>query len=609
MAIRRIDPGRTGEVAPGAQRERGPETTAGDGRLGRSASMSLDDARLLAELSPAPLFVVEDGQITFANAACSAILGYSPDELIARGINGLAHPDDLPMIIGYLNARLSGGNAPSQYVARFITRFGEVVWTAAHVVAVEIDGTRMAVGTVVDITERVAIEKALRESEQRWRSLVQTAPSFIVMVDGGGAILDINRVGTAATFEGIVGSHVYDYILPEYHDLVRSAIKKVMSTGETERIEYAGLTDDDVVTWYDSNLGPVEEDGAVVAVTVVTNDIAAKKATEDALRESEARFRSLVETAPSLILMVGDDCRILDVNRVQSARRADVIGRSVLTHITPEYHEVVRNTILNVFATAAPAIIEHEGVHSDGRTTWYSSNLGPVVRDGRVAAVTVVANEITERKAMEDALRESEAQIRALVETAPSFICTVDREGRYLSVNRTIPELDVSSVLGVAMFEYIDEESHEDVREALRIVFEEARVVTFECRALGPGGATVWYASAAGPTVRGGRVVSATIVSNDVTEQKEMRAELETLREAVEARAASQYKQGNPYHLSFREIMVLNLVSEGRSDRQIAETICISAGTVNKHVTNAMRKMGVSNRTEAAARAVREGII
>ena len=271
---------------------------------------NVDEARMLAELSPASLFVVEDGQLTFVNAACASILGYTPGEMITLGIHGVTHPEDLPKVQRIAGARLAGGASPVSYEARFLTRGGEVRWAEIKVVTVEIGGRQLAVGAVTDITDRVAVESALRESERRWRSLVQTAPSFIVMVDGNGAILDINRVADATTFDAIVGSHVYDYVLPEHHELVRDAIARVMASGQTATIEYAGLAAGAGETWYASNLGPVEEDGVVVAVTVVTNDIGPRKAMEDALRASEARLRSLVETAPSLILMVdieGDD--------------------------------------------------------------------------------------------------------------------------------------------------------------------------------------------------------------------------------------------------------------------------------------------------------------
>lgn len=99
------------------------------------------------------------------------------------------------------------------------------------------------------------------------------------------------------------------------------------------------------------------------------------------------------------------------------------------------------------------------------------------------------------------------------------------------------------------------------------------------------------------------------VVSIDVTHQKRIETELNTLREEVEARAAARFKAGNPHSLSFREIMVIDLAANGNSDRQIAETLSISPTTVATHVANAVRKMGDANRTEAATQVVRDGTI
>jgi len=88
-----------------------------------------------------------------------------------------------------------------------------------------------------------------------------------------------------------------------------------------------------------------------------------------------------------------------------------------------------------------------------------------------------------------------------------------------------------------------------------------------------------------------------------------MEEELQRLREEIEARAEEGIDRAAQYALTFREITVLSLIARGNSDKEIADLLGLSPFTVNKHSSNLVRKMRARSRTEAAARAVREGII
>lgn len=95
----------------------------------------------------------------------------------------------------------------------------------------------------------------------------------------------------------------------------------------------------------------------------------------------------------------------------------------------------------------------------------------------------------------------------------------------------------------------------------------------------------------------------------DITERKLREWEAERAREEVEARVERHLTPANRYSLSFRELSVLTLVAEGKTDREIAELLSIGYRTVQTHIGSILTKMGAKVRTEAGVRAVREGII
>ncbi len=105
----------------------------------------------------------------------------------------------------------------------------------------------------------------------------------------------------------------------------------------------------------------------------------------------------------------------------------------------------------------------------------------------------------------------------------------------------------------------------------------------------------------------GGNEVLAIV--RDVTARRRAQDDLERLRDALEARVEQTVSSSTAYGLSFRELTVLYLAAEGRSDKEIASILGISHRTVQTHITHILQKMDASNRAEASARAQREGLI
>jgi len=131
-----------------------------------------------------------------------------------------------------------------------------------------------------DLTGSKRAERALRELEEQWRSLVENIPDIVMTVDADGTILFINRTVLGLTVEGTIGTSVYDYVPPEHHDTLRKALEEAFETGEAHDFEIAGAGPFGRTSWYFNRIGPVVRDGRVVAATLSATDITERKLAE-----------------------------------------------------------------------------------------------------------------------------------------------------------------------------------------------------------------------------------------------------------------------------------------------------------------------------------------
>src|SRR5919199_1097377 len=304
-----------------------------------------------------------------------------------------------------------------------------------------------------EITDRTRTEKALRQSEDRWRSLVENAPDVIFTCDREGKILFINRTIPDLTVEQVLGTRVYNYIPPQHQDTLRQSFERVFQTGEPVYYETPGTGANGTTAWYVSRVGPIQQDGQVVAAMVISTDITERKQAEELIHLHQQEFRALVENSPDLIARFDPQLRHVYVNpaveRSTGIPKQTFIGKTHQELGMPQ--ELVtcwQEALLEVLATGVEQILEFDFLTPSGIKFYQTRIVPELAQDGTIGFLLGVTRDITECKRAEEALRQrflKEQALNQLVQIIRNsldletiFSTAVEEMGKLLCVDRAV---------------------------------------------------------------------------------------------------------------------------------------------------------------------------
>jgi|GEM_PF-339981 len=300
-----------------------------------------------------------------------------------------------------------------------------------------------------EISERKQAEKALKESEVRYRTFFETAGDAIYVLeaegDRAGQILSANRAAAEMhgyTTEELLTLRISDLDTPESAAKVPLRIERLLK-GERLREEVThGKKDGTVFTMeINAQLLELEDHKYIMAID---RDITERKRAEEALKDSEERYRHLVEVSPDGIA-VQQDGRLVFVNpsgaRMLGAESPDnLLGKHISEILHPDNWEAARNRIQRMMNGETGLYpVEHRYVKLDGSAVPVEVIAAPFEYAGK-PAVQVVARDITERKRAQKALQESEERFRILAEGAFEGV-VISRDGTILDSNEVFCRL------------------------------------------------------------------------------------------------------------------------------------------------------------------------
>ncbi|HOX37077.1 MAG TPA: PAS domain S-box protein [Candidatus Brocadiia bacterium] len=290
---------------------------------------------------------------------------------------------------------------------------------------------------------RFQAEQALRESEELYRTLVESTDEAVFTLDRTGHILYANRMAGAKLGRPpaeLIGNPVEKIFDTDEAADLRQFVGEVMDSGEGRELE-TGIDIRGELRWFRTSVQPVKDsDGRPVSVLFTAADVTGRKNAEKQLAESEIRFRSLVQNSSDMVMIMRPDGEVIyespAVENVLGYKAEELVGTNSLAYIKEEDVGRVRQQLEKLLkGDAGVERVEFRARHKNGSWVWVEAVGMNLLDNPSVNGIVVNSRDISERRQAEDALRESEERFRTIFESARDAIYIKDIEGRYVQVN------------------------------------------------------------------------------------------------------------------------------------------------------------------------------
>lgn len=353
------------------------------------------------------------GNFTFANQQAEITTGHNLENWVGKSFIPLVHPNDVTTANETLKKVLAGES--QQFTIRLYNRNGAIITAAINVAPIYKKG--VIAGVVCfgrDITARKIMEDALHQSEKRYRILAETAQDIIFIVDYNGVVQYVNTCAANVIQKNqaeLIGKNIEDLFPVETSSRFKTNIQKVFDTGQPLYVRNQTRYPTTVV-WLGSWLAPIKNASKnVTSVMGISRDVTKQKQVEDALYESESKYRNLVENIQDGIFVI-QDTKIQFVNdafvKMFGYPVEEIIGSDFRKFIAPEDAAIVEERYFRrQSGEKIPKEYNFRIIHKDGKTKiTINLTVGIITYKNRVATMGTVKN-ITAYKLAEAALKQS----------------------------------------------------------------------------------------------------------------------------------------------------------------------------------------------------------
>lgn len=491
-----------------------------------------------AVLSVSSEFVVQldrSLRILFANEPFLQMIGTESDILLGKNIEFTPVATLFDELFNEFIENIRQGIAGREWYGEIAFSTKDIIVFCRIAPTVYEDGQKGVSVILEDITQRRKAELKLEESERQFRLLAENSLDMIGRIKPDFTHIYASPAYTAILGylpEELIGKEGHLFIHPDDVPKVRTVRNVLTEQNCSETVSFRVKHKNGHYIWIESRIRAIfdEKTHELAEYYIVTRDISQRKRAEDALQESEERYRQLVDISPDGVL-VHQGGKIIFINPAAlkilgASHSEEITGKNVFDFIHPDFRDAVRENIQKDLGGQISPTVETPLIRVDGTMVLIEGKGRRIVINGK-PAVQVALRDITEQKRAEMALRESEATARALINAPTDSVILIDVEGIILAMNETAAMRfgkRSDELIGTMAYSLLPEDIRQSRQTIMATVQEKKEVVRFvDTR----GGR--WYDTVAFPILDDtGNLKKIAIIARDITEQKNSETKLRT---------------------------------------------------------------------------------
>ncbi|KKM99020.1 hypothetical protein LCGC14_1152110 [marine sediment metagenome] len=394
------------------------------------------------------------GNFTYASPQVYDILGYYPDEIIGLSGFKFVHPEDLPKVLEEMRDLLKPKkiNTVKKLVMEYraLHKKGYYIFLSARGSLVEIEGNMKIIAVLSDITERKKIEQKLKDSEEKYRPIIEKAKEGYYEVDLKGNFTFFNdALSNLLKYSPneLMGMNFKQIMDEENRKLTFKAYNNAYRTGiEQQLLQYELITKSGENLYGETSIYiRYDSDGRKIGFSGFLRDITERKKAEQNLKESEEKYRQFIEDSLEGVWAIDENANTILVNpsmsKILGYSLEEMIGKNLFEFVPQKDIEITKKN-LEKRRKGIKEEFEKEFIRKDGKKIYTRLISSPnFVNKGNYIGSIAFVSDITEKKEAEQKLKESEEKFRTIAEQSFVGFAMIQRN-RIIYLNNTVSKIN-----------------------------------------------------------------------------------------------------------------------------------------------------------------------
>ena len=427
----------------------------------RAEEAQADEAirrRILVDQSRDGIVILDqNGKVYEANRQFAEMLGYTHEEAAELHAWDWDTQWTREQLLGMVQSVDAAGDHFETYHRR---KDGTTIDVEISTNGAVCAGQKLVFCVCRDITKRKQMEKALQDSEEKLRKMFESVTDGISVIDLNGVITETNQrtveIHGFASRDELVGKNAFELVAPRDHKRIAGNMRQALKQGTINGVEYTLLKPDGTEFPGELSTSVLKDAaGKVIGHITIVRDITERKRAEEALRESEEFRSSLLANSPNPIGVINPDSSIRYVNpaleKLTGFSAAELIGKKAPYPYWTQ--ATLKKTIMGFRKAMRQGDLRAEELFQkkNGELFWVKITSTPVMNNGDFKYLLTNWVDITKRKQVEEALRQSEKKYKNLAEATSDLIWEADERGTFTFVGPRIKDIlgyETNEVIG-----------------------------------------------------------------------------------------------------------------------------------------------------------------